>query len=767
MRYWSTSSATVIRKGGITDRSHTHSLSVHFSDHDKALIAHNQVSRSGTQFAAQGNDAWILLKPERRLKRGWYRIELKASLPDNAEPRLYFNFGHGFQERFACPLLPHDNGFAAIVRAYKPTLTLRLDPTEHPGPFELRSLSMKPLSRYHHTWLGLRQICGILAASLRSPSNWREHLRALREGYLSTRGFVPLPARFEARRWQSPYQQWIETKDYCPQHSRAHLEAQIARLLAQPRISILMPVFNTRLDHLDKAIASVSRQIYANWELCIADDCSTAPHVKKRLLRWAARDPRIKLTFREVNGHISAATNSAFALATGDWIALLDHDDVLPEHALAETALAIDRHPDVQLLYSDEDKIDDHGRRSHPHFKPDFSIDLLRSMNYFNHLTVHRAENIRSIGGWRQGFEGSQDYDLNLRIVEHLPASAIHHIPKILYHWRATEGSTAASASEKSYAFRNGLEALQQHLLRCRLPACAEPLPSAPYFRVRYRPAQKAPLASLVIPTRDSVDLLRTAVGSILDKTTYPDYEILIVDNRSEKAETFRFFRQLTARHANIRVLPYDHDFNYSAINNHAVHHANGSVVGLLNNDVEIISPGWLDEMVGHALRPEVGCVGAKLFYPNGTVQHGGIILGIGGVAGHAHKYFPHDAQGYFSRLQVQQNLSAVTAACLVVRKEIYLEVGGIEESHLRVAFNDVDFCLRVRAAGYLNVFTPFAQLYHHESISRGLDNTPEKMERFNREVVYMRSRWGPLLDADPYYSPNLTLHREDFSLRI
>ena len=466
-----------------------------------------------------------------------------------------------------------------------------------------------------------------------------------------------------------------------------------------------------------------------------------------------------------MNGHISAATNSAFALANGEWIALLDHDDLLPEHALAEMALAIDRNPDAQLLYSDEDKIDERGR-SQPHFKPDFSLDLLRSMNYFNHLTVHRAENIRAVGGWREGFEGSQDYDLNLRIVERIPPSTICHIPKILYHWRMAPGSTAASPSEKSYAFANGMKALRDHVERCALSGAAEPLPEAPYYRLRYSVPQPPPLVSVIIPTRDAVDLLELGIGSILEKTTYPDYEILIVDNRSQMRETVQFFKDITTTHTNVRVLAYDEAFNFSAINNFAVSHARGSVLVLLNNDIEVITPDWLDEMVGHAMRPEVGCVGAKLLYPGGSVQHGGVILGIGGVAGHAHKYFPPDADGYISRLKVQQNLSAVTAACLAVRKDVYLQVGGLEEENLRVAFNDVDFCLRVRAAGYLNVFTPFARLYHHESISRGLDNTPEKMERFNREVVYMRSRWGPLLDADPYYSPNLTLHTEDFALR-
>jgi len=765
MRYWNTSFATATRKGATTDRHQLRDFSVSFSPSDGAVIAKNCEGPENGQLIARDDDPWLLLKPPHCLRRGWYRLDLHATLPDGCEPRVYFNFGYGFQERFACVLHQHGDGFSAIVRAYKPTLSLRLDPTDRRAEFQLQRFSMSPAGIGLLTYLRVKQILGAVQALLTNPANWREHVASLRRDYLSTRGFVPLPTSFDSRRRESAYQRWIRTKDYSPERCRERLKAEIRALAETPLISILMPVFDPEVDHLDKAIASVTRQIYPNWELCIADDGSTNPAIRKRLLRWVQRDRRIKIVFRGANGHISEATNSAFALATGEWIALLDHDDELPEQALAEVALAIARNPAAQLIYSDEDKIDDRGRRSDPHFKPDFSIDLLRSMNYLNHLTVYRARIIRSVGGWQRGFEGSQDYDLNLRIIERIPASAICHIPKILYHWRMSDSSTASSASEKSYAFRNGLRALDDHLARCSLPATADPLSRLPYFRVRYQVPRPQPLVSLIIPTRDAVDVLRTCVSSIAGRTTYSNYEILIVDNRSEKRETRQYLRELTRQHTSIRVIPYDNEFNYSALNNFAVRSARGSVIGLLNNDLEVISPEWLTEMVAHALRAEVGCVGAKLYYPNDTVQHAGVVLGIGGVAGHAHKHFPGNAQGYFARLQVQQNLSAVTAACLLVRKSVYLEVCGLEEEYLRVAFNDVDFCLRVRAAGYLNVFTPFAELYHHESLSRGPDNTLEKAERFSREVAYMRLRWGALLDADPYYSPHLTLQREDFSL--
>ena len=764
MRFWTISFATAIRKGATTDRAHERKLSVGFSAGDNSIIAKNDVARSASGFVALGHDPWFLLKPKHCLRRGWYRLDLKAFLPDGYQPRVYFNFGHGFQERFGCPLYVDGDRYSAIVRAYKPTLSVRLDPVDRAVDFDLKSFTITPANPILLAKLRLLQMLGIVWNLAKAPLGWRMHFADLRRDYLSTRGFVTLPVRYQARSSQDAYLRWIRARDYSPERGRAKLEAEIQKLAAPPLISVLMPVYNPEIDHLNKAIDSVSRQIYPNWELCIADDGSTDPAIRRTILSWVQRDRRIKVIFRGKNGHISEATNSAFALAKGEWVALLDHDDLLREHALAEVALTLSRDPTIELVYSDEDKIDSRGRRADPHFKPDFSIDLLRSMNYLNHLTVHRSENIRMVGGWRRGFEGSQDYDLNLRIIERIPASSISHIPKILYHWRTSAGSTASDTSEKSYAYQNGLKALAEHIERCQLPAQAEPLESTPYFRIRYHVPEPAPLVSLIIPTRDGVHLLETSIGSVLQKTTYKNYEIIVVDNGSSKPETHRFFKNISSDHANIRIIRYDREFNYSAINNFAVQHARGTVLGLLNNDIEVISPDWLTAMVARAVMPEVGCVGAKLYYPDGTIQHGGVILGLGSVAGHAHKHFPRNAAGYFARLLLQQNLSAVTAACLVVRKDVYLEVGGLEEQNLPVAFNDVDFCLRVREAGYLNVFTPFAELYHHESVSRGNDSSPEKMERSIREIAFMRARWGRRLDADPYYSPNLTLQREDFS---
>lgn len=480
----------------------------------------------------------------------------------------------------------------------------------------------------------------------------------------------------------------------------------------------------------------------------------------------AAGDARIKIAFRERNGHIAAATNSAFALASGAYAALLDHDDVLRPHALAEVALTLAKRPDAEILYSDEDKIDQKGIRFDPYFKPQWNPELLLCQNYFNHLTVHRSDNIRRAGGWRSGYDGSQDWDLNLRITSFIDHAKIVHIPKILYHWRATGTSAASAATQKSYAVVNGARALADHAARLGIDATVEEVADTTWFRLKRSLPDPAPKVSILIPTKNGRDVLRTCIESIRQRTDYPDYEIIVIDNNSDDPASLAYFRDIAAK-GWARVIAYPHPFNYSAINNFAVRHAAGSLLVLLNNDIEVISRNWLREMAALALVPGAGCVGAMLYYPDDTIQHAGIVLGIGGVAGHGHKRFERGRSGYYGMLKLPHNVSAVTGACLMVAKAIYEEVGGLDEDHLRVAFNDVDFCLKVREAGYRNVWTPYAELYHHESLSRGIEDTPEKKQRFKSEVLHMLARWGDRLRADPYYSPHLTLRREDFSLRV
>jgi GT2 family glycosyltransferase len=489
---------------------------------------------------------------------------------------------------------------------------------------------------------------------------------------------------------------------------------------------------------------------------------STDPDVRPALEKFAREDVRIKVTFREKNGHISAASNSALALATGDWIALLDHDDVLSEHALYCVADVIIGNPDIRLIYSDEDKLNEAGVRCDPYFKTDWNHDLFYSQNMLCHLGVYHKPLLDKVGGFQLGMEGAQDYDLALRCIEVVGTHAIHHIPRVLYHWRIHAASTSSVAAAKPYAALAGERSLNEHFGRLNVAARAESTQTG--YRVHYALPDILPLVSLIIPTRNGLVLTRQCVDSILNKTRYSNYEIIIVDNGSDDPEALAYF-ELLKNNSRIRVLRDDRPFNYSALNNAAVAIARGELVGLINNDIEVISPFWLSEMVSLALQPGVGAVGAKLLYPNDTLQHGGVVLGIGGVAGHANKHAAAPSHGYFCRTALISAFSAVTAACLIVRKSIFLEVHGLNEQDLTIAFNDVDFCLRVREAGYRNVMTPYAELYHHESATRGLEDNPVKQRRFASEVDYMVTRWGDVLLTDPAYSPNLTLRHEDFSL--
>lgn len=570
------------------------------------------------------------------------------------------------------------------------------------------------------------------------------------------------PRRQAAADPAKDYARWVELYDKPSAAALRQMRVTARQLHYQPLISVLLPTYNSAAKWLEKAMDSVRRQVYPNWELCIADDASTQPQVRATLERYAAADSRIKIVYRELNGHISAASNSALELATGDFIALLDHDDELAPQALYAVAAELNADPGADLIYSDEDKIDEEGRRFDAYFKPDWNPDLLTGQNYISHLGVYRAERVREVGGFRLGFEGCQDWDLALRVTEIIPPERIRHIPRVLYHWRAIAGSTALVLSEKDYVGANSKRLLEEHCQRTGTAAVVEAVPGG-HCRLRRRVPEPAPLISIIIPTRNRISVLRPCMESILERSTYARYEILLVDNQSDEPETVAYLHAL--RGEDIRVLPYDHPFNFSAMNNFAVEHARGDLICLLNNDMEVITPDWMEEMASHACRPEIGAVGAMLYYPNDTIQHAGCVLGIGGVAGHAFKTFPRGTDGQYNRARLVQNYTAVTAACLMIRRSTFLQVGGLEEERLRVGFNDIDFCLRVHTAGYRNLWTPFAEFYHHESVSRGLEDTLEKHERFQGEVAYMRQRWNGLLEADPAYNPNLTLEHENFTL--
>ncbi|WP_418116208.1 glycosyltransferase family 2 protein [Variovorax sp. NFACC27] len=558
------------------------------------------------------------------------------------------------------------------------------------------------------------------------------------------------------------YTKWVQRYDTLTPELREKIAQRVAAMKDRPLISVVMPTYNPKPAWLREAIESVRSQIYPNWELCIADDASPSAEVREILKSYSESDPRIKVVFRPKNGHISAASNSALELVSGPWVALMDHDDLLPAHALFWVADCISAHPDVKLIYSDEDKVDEGGHRFGPYFKSDWNVDLFRSQNMFSHLGVLSTELMRSVDGFRVGMEGSQDWDLVLRCMERVEPGQIRHIPRVLYHWRVHVESTAKSMNAKPYAAIAGERALNEHFERTGVRATAEHLDFG--YRVHYALPDVLPLVSVIIPTRNALQLTRQCVQSILEKTSYSNYEIIIVDNGSDDPDTLAWFKRIAAEKPNVRVLRDDRDFNYAALNNGAVAVAKGELVALVNNDIEVITPDWLSEMVSLALQPGVGAVGARLWFPNRTLQHAGVILGVGGIAAHSHRRMPMGREGYAGRAALIQSLSAVTAACLVIRKSHYLEVGGLDEVNLKESFNDIDFCLRLREAGLRNVWTPYAELFHHESATRAKDVSPQKQAQFQEEAAYMHKRWGDLIQNDPAYSPNLMLAREDFS---
>ena len=537
---------------------------------------------------------------------------------------------------------------------------------------------------------------------------------------------------------------------------------------AGPKISIVVPLYNTPLNFLEELLDSVVNQTYRNWELCCVDagqDTAVGQHVQAR----AKADPRIRYQKLTENEGIAGNTNHGFELATGDYIALLDHDDILHPCALWYTAQAIVEQG-ADFVYTDEATFE--GKVENVvlyHFKPDFMLDNLRSNNYICHLTTFSKVLMEQAGGGeRAEYNGSQDYDLFLRLTE--KARKIAHIPHALYYWRSSPNSTASDISAKTYCIDAGIAALKAHYARCGVAVDDVTLiPGTPgYYKTDYTMAHPGRV-SILIPTCDHIRDLETCVESIYARTTYPDFEILLIENNSKEEQTFRSYERMQKEHPDtLKVVTWTgKGFNYSALNNFGAQYATGEYLLLLNNDTEVITSGWLEEMVMYAQQKRVGCVGAKLLYPDDTIQHAGVGFGIGGVAGHLHKYFPATSDGYMGRLNYVQDVYGDTAACLLIRKEIYDEVHGLDESYA-VAFNDVDFCVRVREAGYTNVFTPFAQLYHYESKSRGMEDNPEKQKRFQGEVLRFQARWGDLLaKGDPCTNPNFDIQREDFSLKI
>ena len=542
------------------------------------------------------------------------------------------------------------------------------------------------------------------------------------------------------------------------------LKEEIDKWPFAPKISIVLPTYNTPLKFIKNAINSVLNQVYKNWELIIVDDASQDSVLQNYLNELSNIDNRISFIQRENNGHISTATNTGIANTNSNFIGFLDHDDELHPLALYYVVKELIANPNAILVYTDEDFIGENGGRYSPYFKCDFNYDLLLSHNMITHFSVYSKKALLEVGLFNTELDGAQDYDMVLRIFEKYGDSNFIHIPRVLYHWRVHEQSSSSSIEAKPYAHLAAIKAIQNHLNRIGVDGIVSAAPEVVGCnRVSYGLPKEMPSVEIIILTKDSVHLLRTCIESIINKSTFTNYIITIVDNGSSQKETIDYFSSLSKFNF-IKIYRDDSEFNFSALNNCAVNKSSADFVLLLNNDIEVITPNWIEEMLGLAIQEKVGCVGARLWYPNDTLQHGGLIMGLGGVAGHSHKFLPKGEFGYANRAALIQSLCGVTAACLLIKREKYLSVGGMDED-FKVAFNDVDFCLRVLKDGNRNIWTPYAELYHHESATRGYENTPEKKLRFHNEALRLRELWEEILNSDPYYSPNLSISTEDFSI--
>ncbi|MCP5325080.1 MAG: glycosyltransferase family 2 protein [Oceanospirillaceae bacterium] len=709
---------------------------------------------------SQGNWSWdsddpkVMIRPKLTSLVplcGFYMLEVQGKNDSPMNVKLYFDTGRGFKEEQAFQLLKKGRSGAKRI-CYFPenVIRFRLDPSDKPGSIAGVRVTLKKLSPAFARSRMLKKLSAKLGNfseyDSQDPVAMFELYDQLAQG--STQAYSEWLADNEAGLWCSV----VDNQNIC--------------------FSVVVPVFNTPVALLKACVDSVLGQTYPNWQLILVDDASDKAATRDYLSTLEDSDSRIKVLIRSQNGHISEATNTGIRAASGDFVAFLDHDDTLAPQALNELAQCITDHPDVKFIYSDEDLISESGERIAPHFKSDWNPDLLLCHNYVTHLSCYRADVLKALGGLRKGVEGAQDYDLVLRTLSYIKPEFIQHIPKVLYHWRMVEGSTALSADAKSYATEAGLKALSDYFLRAAVNVDVTHHKTDNFYRVRWPLPDADPLVSVIIPTRDGLEVLKPCLDSLARTVAYPTLEVVIVDNHSVTPAAITYFMALAAnglhREGNadigVQIVRDEGDFNFSRLMNVGAEASSGEYLLLLNNDIEAIQDGWLEEMLAHASRPDIGCVGAKLLYPDMTIQHAGVILGLGGYAAHSHRGIGRHESGYFCRAQVTQNLSAVTAACLMVRAGVYRSVSGFDES-FAVAYNDVDFCLRVQETGLRNLYTPYAELIHHESKTRGEDITPEKQRRFDGEKQRLFSRWQSSLANDPYYSPNLTRSREDFSV--
>lgn len=720
---------------------------------------------------------------------GWYYLE--AALVRNNGSREASIRADIRGENSRSIIIPIPSNLRGTVREvfFLPpdVMTLRWSPTAASGFFSQSRLLINKITPLESS---LRRMCRVLfdlwrfrsrTPATRAGLTWRGAISNLQDAYRRT-------ATLRIKRpLDNDYSAFIALNDTLKKADIRAMRKQVRQLPLRPVISLIMPVLVPIDDFFRAALDSVSGQIYPHWELLLAGDFSADTQSLAIANEYRCKNVQVKIVPVKTGADLAAAFNSALELAQGEFVARIDQHDRIPPHALFLLAREISKHPDADLVYTDDDNIDDTSERLNPRFKPDWNPDMFFSCNYLANLTLYRHARAQELGGYRTGFEGAEDYDLSLRYLRHIPAAKIRHIPKVLYHSRASgqamgttpspdrrEGREAGSAHQSTApsplrgdgwgegtAHQSGKRALISYFEGSGITVEDGPAPGI--YRIKHPLPAQPPLVSIIIPTRDKVDILKKCIESILQKTDYENWEMLVVDNQSVEPQTHTYFEQIQ-RDSRIKVVRYEKPFNYSAMNNYAVQFAQGEILALLNNDVEVIAKDWLTEMVSHAVRPGIGAVGAKLLYSNRLVQHAGVIIGLGGVAGHAHKYRNGDEPGYCHRAMITQNFSAVTGACMVVRKSCYQEVGGLNETNLAVAFNDIDICLKLVAAQYRNVFTPYALLYHHESSSRGQDDTPEKQNIYQQESQYMKMIWGRKLKSDPAYNPNLSLEFESFS---
>lgn len=727
------------------------------------LLPAGDVQRAGVHAghwkAPFGGACFDVISPGEEYPSGWVllRGKLRRYGGDYCA-RLYYDLGAGYTEGQFLEIPSSGKGVInELIRLPAGIKRMRLSPTGTAGEFELSALSLSSISALERCW---RMVHRVMAMILLHPARKRtlvnlDFLRML----VDLQGSYEAAGKLCAHARAPHYGDWIHRFDAPGLHGNRRLKKRVPEIAARPKISLLLSLRAGSAQHLSETIESVRAQIYRHWELRIMVSPGCDPASSNVLADFVRSDPRISISFLQT--HQAAAAMDS--VQSGDYLGILGEHDLLAQRALYCIAAEAQAYPGAVLLYSDEDCVDAAGVRFAPNFKPDWNPQLSLSQNYLGGLCVFRAEAASAAGGFQGRFDFAGSYALALRVGNAVDSREIRHLPQVLYHRRAFPNGTAPERGDET-CHEAGRQMLEMHLARSGVRGEVFRIPAAGGYRIRYAVPVDAPLVSIVIPTRDTLGFLRRCVESIRKLSSYPHYEVTVVDNQSTDPDMLDYLDALAADEG-VSVLRYGQPFNYPAINNFAARHARGRVLCLLNDDTEVITPGWLEEMLGLLHQKDVGVVGAKLLYPDGTVQHGGDLVGVGGVASHAHAFLRRDDPGYQGRALLAQDMSAVTGACLMVWKSLYETLAGLDEQHLPVAFNDVDFCLRVREAGYRVVWTPHAELYHHESASRGRERGAAKVRRARREVAYMRKRWKHALRRDPFYNPNLSQERPDFSL--